>query len=42
MLYTPDEKEVTDNLTSLLDEMNACIKRSTRVNEHAGFESYIK
>jgi hypothetical protein len=42
MHYTPDEREVTDNLTALLDEMNACIKRASRVNEHVGFEVYIK
>jgi hypothetical protein len=42
MHYTPDEREVTDNLTQLLDEMNSCVRSATRVLEHITHENYIK
>lgn len=41
-IFTPDEKEISEHLTSLLDDMIVVMRNTARVISHQSMIGYIK
>ena len=42
MAFTPDERDITETLLNILEEMVKIMKNTTRVIEHQGFDPFLK
>ena len=41
-MFSPDEREITDSLVTLLDDMIIVMRNAVRVISHQSLETYVK